>query len=325
MAGLMFNPPSSSSPAPSGETADTVTDALFPLKNIYHQGFIARLLDRTGNSLPMRFCAYDHMGRIHAYIEAKEGEEFSVQIIDSLNARCTYSAALFLGLQFVSSQLSYPGGGGGALTIKDRPISETVAQTLMFSKPAVTDDEANSIRNPAEVAGLGMISIIVRKVLQTYPCVQLYPQDVLGPQKAVYERTKQLGAVQISAGPTINKPRTEQVGCIYDDTFPPTEFVFHCTTRIGLQLNGIIPVETAPTAKQKRTREEEELDAEEQRLQKELENLKKRRRVIAGDTDNAENARPDENAIRVKREKRAFDFSTGGTRENPLTAAFLNV
>ncbi|CAD6912708.1 unnamed protein product [Tilletia laevis] len=295
MAGLMFNPPSSSSPAPSGETADTVTDALFPLKNIYHQGFIARLLDRTGNSLPMRFCAYDHMGRIHAYIEAKEGEEFSVQIIDSLNARCTYSAALFLGLQF------------------------------MFSKPAVTDDEANSIRNPAEVAGLGMISIIVRKVLQTYPCVQLYPQDVLGPQKAVYERTKQLGAVQISAGPTINKPRTEQVGCIYDDTFPPTEFVFHCTTRIGLQLNGIIPVETAPTAKQKRTREEEELDAEEQRLQKELENLKKRRRVIAGDTDNAENARPDENAIRVKREKRAFDFSTGGTRENPLTAAFLNV
>ncbi|KAE8258537.1 hypothetical protein A4X03_0g4344 [Tilletia caries] len=297
----MFNPPSSSSPAPSGETADTVTDALFPLKNIYHQGFIARLLDRTGNSLPMRFCAYDHMGRIHAYIEAKEGEEFSVQIIDSLNARCTYSAALFLGLH------------------------ETVAQTLMFSKPAVTDDEANSIRNPAEVAGLGMISIIVRKVLQTYPCVQLYPQDVLGPQKAVYERTKQLGAVQISAGPTINKPRTEQVGCIYDDTFPPTEFVFHCTTRIGLQLNGIIPVETAPTAKQKRTREEEELDAEEQRLQKELENLKKRRRVIAGDTDNAENARPDENAIRVKREKRAFDFSTGGTRENPLTAAFLNV
>ncbi|KAE8268739.1 hypothetical protein A4X09_0g3601 [Tilletia walkeri] len=180
--------------------------------------FKFRLLDSTGKAMPLydiKRCKNDH---VHAYVEATEGEQFSI-----------------------------------------------------FSKPNVTDDEVDSVRDQTEVARLGEIQVEVMKVAQSSaPSPTKFPEAPIGPEKAVHERAKQFGAVHFGAGPTVRKPEPQRVNCTYDSTFKTVRFVIHCATRTGLELKGIIPMEATASPPKKRSREEEEIEAEEQRLRKAL-------------------------------------------------------
>ncbi|KAE8252050.1 hypothetical protein A4X13_0g3742 [Tilletia indica] len=282
--------------------------------------FKFRLLDSTGKAMPLydiKRCKNDH---VHAYVEATEGEQFSVAV-DTFCPFDKYAAFLYLGGQHVAGHLVT---NECPANLSERQISKNEAQSLIFSKPNVTDDEVDSVRDQTEVARLGEIQVEVMKVAQSSaPSPTKFPEAPIGPEKAVHERAKQFGAVHFGAGPTVRKPEPQRVNCTYDSTFKTVRFVIHCATRTGLELKGIIPMEATASPPKKRSREEEEIEAEEQRLQKALETLKKRRRVIVGDAENASNAathaRGDKDTRAVKREPSLFDFSTGGTASNPLT------
>ncbi|KAE8240797.1 hypothetical protein A4X03_0g8349 [Tilletia caries] len=196
----------------------------------------------------------------------------------------------------------------------------------MFSKAVLTDDETNSIRDPAEVAGLGAISINMHKVKSIRRRIERkFNTEAIGPQQAIYERAKKVGAVQLSAGPVIQKRASPKVKSTYDRTVPVVIFKVHCVTRVSLQLLGYIPKEienNSPCPAQKRAREEDEILAEETRLEKQLEELKRRRRVL-GNAGSPANAGPstqaDESSFTIKAERTVFDFSQGGTADKPFT------
>ncbi|CAD6892599.1 unnamed protein product, partial [Tilletia laevis] len=211
------------------------------------------------------------------------------------------------------------------------PISHTEAQTLMFSKAALTDDEANSIRDPAEIARLGEISIVMQKVKSRYQMKRpVYSTVAIGPKQAIYERAKKVGAVQLGAGPVIQALAAPRSIPINDTQVPAVKFRVHCATRLGLQLLDYIPKEedtSTSIPSKKRSREEEELEVESQRLKNQLEEVEKRRRVLA-DAESSRNAgssaQAEEAPLSVKRERAKFDFSRGGTANDPLTIADLS-
>ncbi|KAE8257235.1 hypothetical protein A4X03_0g4738 [Tilletia caries] len=239
-----------------------------PVHTLKSLAFTAQVLDSAGK--PMRFYSVrEEDNLVQACVEAKDGEQFSIRL-DTTDRSSNYSAKLQLGGQHISSTFVKP--SYWPVAIKDRRISETEGQRLMFSKAAVTDDDKDSIRDPIAVTGLGEITIIIRKVLSTLlKGKRTYPKSQhIGPQKAIYEKAKKVGAIQFGAGPTVNKPRTNSVKPTHDDRFVPIEFKIQCATRIGLQLLGHIPKdkERQPTKTAVRRRrsggeEEEKNDGDE--------------------------------------------------------------
>ncbi|CAD6884098.1 unnamed protein product [Tilletia controversa] len=258
-----------------------------------------------------------------AWVEAKEGEQFSIKARRKAKIRAgEFSVHLSFGGQFVAGRICGP--DDWPCNIGERYISTTEAQPLMFSKPKVTDDEVNCIRKPEEVARLGEIRIEVRKVESTQSCEErLYSTEDIGPQKAIYERAKKVGAVQLGVGPTISKPSQPPVLPIYDETFEKVTFTIHCTTHVGLQLLGHIPIptqiEAPPISPKKRSREQDDIEVEQKRLRDELDRLDKRRRILdEADSSSSAVAQAGKSSISVKRERTVFDFSRGGTADAPF-------
>ncbi|CAD6883929.1 unnamed protein product [Tilletia laevis] len=207
----------------------------------------------------------------------------------------------------------------------------------MFSKATVTDEEKDSIRDPAEVALLGEIHIEIKKVTSTRPCqTDRFSESPIGPQKAIYEKAKKVGSVQFGTGPTFNKTiNSRHVVPTYDNSFTPIDFKIHCATRVGLQLRNFIPKdedESKPKQKKKRTREEEEEDAAEaERLQKKLEEIRRRQRGEEQEEEDEGSADPHDSslpadgiAMGVKKERTKFDFSAGGTPVDPFDLTYLS-
>ncbi|CAD6946002.1 unnamed protein product, partial [Tilletia controversa] len=283
--------------------------------------FTAQILDSAGN--PMRLYGVDRsLRRVEAYVEAEVGEKFSVKIDCLFLHRETHVAYLYLGQQYITGAICKP--DLWPVDLKERQISENEAQTLMFSKPAMTDDETNSIRKPEDVAKLGVVSVQLRRVDSQQPMKDSFPDASIGPQQAVYERAKKVGAIQFSAGPKIQRPSPGKAQCIIDPSFPPVFLDFHCTTRLGLQLLGHIPMDGADISSRskKRSREEEEkneaekIEAEERRLRNELEILEQRRRSLgnaSGSGSAGMRTKTSRSSVPVKKEKRKFDFTHGGT------------
>ncbi|KAE8245268.1 hypothetical protein A4X13_0g6011 [Tilletia indica] len=289
--------------------------------------FSAQILDSTNTAL--RLYGVKQEGRLlQAYVEAKEGEQFFAKVdFSKRRSQEIYNIWLRLGGNHITGQVCRP--GSWPRLIKDRPISTSSAETLMFAKAAVTDDEVNSIRDPAEVARMGDIDLVLKKVESWKPINNhTFSQRAIGPQQAIYECSKKVGAINFGAGHTVPRADWGMSSCKFDDSFAPVTFKFHCTTRIGLQLLGYIPMEKeskSASSTKKRSREEEDIEAEEKRLKKQLEELNKRRRVL-GNAANSNNAdtQTGESSISVKNERRKFDFGRGGTADDPLTIADLS-
>ncbi|KAE8245266.1 hypothetical protein A4X13_0g6013 [Tilletia indica] len=277
-------------------------------KTLYCDSFSAQILDGNGN--PMRLYGIKREGRlVEAYLEAKEDEQFSVKV-DSSDLFGSYSVRLELGGQWCESHLCW-------LTqwptiIQGRQISESEAETLKFRRTAITDDEMHSIRDPAEVDRVGEISIKLRRVTSERPCSPpSFPTTALGPTKAICEKIKKLGALQFSAGPTVPSPDSPFVRCTYDANFLMI-FKISCFTRFGLQLLGLIPSDH-----EYKRRREEIMEAVEKRLQNEINELRRWRRLYSGSEHSGMQA-SEASTSSVKTEPAEFDFSSGGTADNPL-------
>ncbi|KAE8184698.1 hypothetical protein CF328_g7778 [Tilletia controversa] len=283
-----------------------------PVHILKAHAFTAQVLDSAGK--PMQFYGVvQEKNFVQAFIEATDGEQFSLK------------------LDTADRPSNWP------IAIKDRNISKTEAQSLMFSKATVTDEEKDSIRDPAEVALLGEIHIEIKKVTSTRPCqTDRFSESPIGPQKAIYEKAKKVGSVQFGTGPTFNKTiNSRHVVPTYDNSFTPIDFKIHCATRVGLQLRNFIPKdedESKPKQKKKRTREEEEEDAAEaERLQKKLEEIRRRQRGEEQEEEDEGSADPHDSslpadgiAMGVKKERTKFDFSAGGTPVDPFDLTYLS-
>ncbi|KAE8268751.1 hypothetical protein A4X09_0g3602 [Tilletia walkeri] len=242
---------SSASPAPSSASIVPPSDAL------YHGAFKTQLLDNTGKPMHLYAIKYSDDGAVHAYVEAKEGEQFSV-LVNSTCPVSTYATFLYLGPQCISRFVASP--SQWPFHIKGRRISENEEESLIFAKPVFTDSEADSIRDRTQIARLGEVCIVVARVTHMVPAAtQSYSHAPIGPEKAIYERSKAIGGVQFGTGPTIRTPPVHQMECTSDPTFQPLRFFCHCSTRIGLELAGIIPKQTTAIPPKKRSREERSL------------------------------------------------------------------
>ncbi|KAE8232921.1 hypothetical protein CF326_g2043 [Tilletia indica] len=272
--------------------------------------FSVQVLNGSGN--PMPFYGVRREGRlVEAYTEAKEEETFAVRI-DCFILDGTYSARLDIGGQMVESRLC--DFQDGPTTIKHRQISQTEAETLKFAKVVTTDDEVQGVRDLAEVDRMSEMCIIMNKVCQKEPKEASFPHQDLGPKQQIYEKAKKVGAVQFSAGPVIPSTAPSRLKIKYDSAFPPVEFKIRCITRVGLQLRKYIAFEKEE--KKKRPKEAEEVDALEKYLEGELDKVKKRKRALEdAESSGSSGAQGRSN---VKAEPIAFDFSRGGTAENPL-------
>ncbi|KAE8227645.1 hypothetical protein CF326_g7452 [Tilletia indica] len=279
---------------------------------LHCDSFSAQILDGNGN--PMRLYGIKREGRlVEAYLEAKEDEQFQVKVEASVK-NGTYAATLEIGGKWCETLVcevdDWP------VIIQGRQINEDQVETLMFCKAEVTDDELQSIREPEEVARLGEVCISLSKVSSKQEGVEIFWNDGINQEQPIYEKAKKVGAIQIGAGPTINSQNPRCCHCTYDTTFTPIDFTIRCTTRIGLQLLGHIP----PNQGSENRGEEEEMEAEEKRLEKELIEVKKRRRL----RNNADSSRAlvsqagEASTSRVKMERTKFDFSRGGTADDPL-------
>ncbi|CAD6897491.1 unnamed protein product [Tilletia controversa] len=307
--------------APSASSGPAANDTL------HVNEFSAQILDNTRTPMRMYGIRVDDR-TAEAYVEAKEGEQFSVRL-NSSNRSHTFAAVLKVAGQHFGSYLCPP--PNWPRFISDRSCSESEAQTLLFSKVVVTDDEMNSINDPAEVARLGEILIELRKVASHQPSiVPKFPVTDLGPEKAIYERAKKVGAIQSGAGPIVQRPYSARSSWTHDATFQTISFKVQSSTRVGLQQLGHIPKdEEVPSASsiKKRSREEEKIEAEKKRLRSELERLENRSRVLqeAGSSRGTGTSTQDgEVSVSVKNERRAFDFSSRGTADDPLTIADLS-
>ncbi|KAE8220102.1 hypothetical protein CF319_g6319 [Tilletia indica] len=292
---------SSSSSTSSGSADD---------RNLRCDEFSAQVLNGSGK--PMPFYGVRREGRsVEAFTEAKEGENFAVRI-DSSVLDGTYSAKLVIGGRWVRTRicdfLDWP------VTIKHRHISETEAETLRFAKVVTTDDEVEGMRDITEVDRMCQVCITVTKVCKKKPTQASFTHQDLSPKQQIYEKAKKVGAVQFSAGPTIASKAPRIWKTTEDSAFPRVEFKIRCITRVGLQLRKYIPFEKEE--KKKRPQEAEEVDALEKYLENELDKVKKRKRALEdAESSGSSGAQGRSN---VKAEPIAFDFSRGGTAENPL-------
>ncbi|KAE8245269.1 hypothetical protein A4X13_0g6010 [Tilletia indica] len=272
--------------------------------------FSVQVLDSSDN--PKQIYGLKREGTlVEAYIEAKEDEQFRIKV-DSSVQDGTYCAKLEVGGRWCEDRIcrfrKWP------IIFQGRQISASEFETLKFCKVTVSDDEFQSIRDPAEVARMGQISITMRKVASRNPCIPTFPQGSIAPTKAIYEKTKKLGALQFGTGPVVSSGHQNFFTCTYDETFT-LSFKICCVTRIGLQLLGLI----SPDLESERRREKE-MEAEEKRLEKELNELRKRRRLLnSADRLRTSGEHAGETSTSgVKMQRTAFDFSRGGTANDPL-------
>ncbi|KAE8232919.1 hypothetical protein CF326_g2041 [Tilletia indica] len=122
---------------------------------------------------------------------------------------------------------------------------------------------------------------------------------------------KRLGALQFCAGPTIPSPDSPMFECTFDANFV-LMFQISCFTRFGMQLLGYIPLD-----QEYKRRREEMMEAVEKRLQNEIDELRRWRRLYSG-SDHSGTQASDASTSSVKTEPAEFDFSSGGTADNPL-------
>ncbi|KAE8195037.1 hypothetical protein A4X06_0g5098 [Tilletia controversa] len=322
--------------------------------------FTAQLLDSTG--APKHLYGIkekDHF--VEAYVEAKEGEQVSAKL-DSWDRSHIYKVLLRVGIQRFGSFLCEPSSWPRSL--KYRSISKSEAQSLKFSKAAVTDDEKHSIRRPEKIARLGRLSIGLRQVRSLEIVKETFPEPAVGPWKAIFRGAETVDAIQFSSGPTIPKhSRGYGASCSFEETFTPIYFQFNCVTRAELQRLGHVLSDHAkdrlmeegedqdqeaqeenvstPKHAKKRPREEDGSHARKKRLQdlqKELEELQEmerhedlvleKRRRLTGGSNSLRNANAStqagESSISVKKEPTESGAGSAGTADEPLIIADLS-
>ncbi|KAK0560804.1 hypothetical protein OC861_006117 [Tilletia horrida] len=209
----------------------------------------------------------------------------------------------------------------------------------------------NGIRDAEEVARLGSIRMSVQRLVDVRE--ELTPEEPsededdddedaeeLLPSHIIYEKAQKVGAIGFAAGPK----RTRKMEAKYhlcgtpDPAFEQIDFIFHCMTRVGLQVKNLIPgkrrqkggqsqystrmppdmqkIKKEHGERKRRRREREardherdDTDAEKAALKRKLQKLKER---------NAELQRQEGSSSRAKVEPVAFDFTQGGTAHEPI-------
>ncbi|KAE8262260.1 hypothetical protein A4X09_0g7501 [Tilletia walkeri] len=106
-------------------------------------------------------------------------------------------------------------------------------------------------------------------------------------------------------------PDSPFVQCTYDANFLMI-FKISCFTRFVLQQLGLIPSDH-----EYKRRREEIMEAVEKRLQNEINELRRWRRLYSGSEHSGTQA-SEASTSSVKTEPAEFGFSSGGTADNPL-------
>ncbi|KAE8245263.1 hypothetical protein A4X13_0g6009 [Tilletia indica] len=271
--------------------------------------FSTQVLDSSGH--PMRFYGVKREGQlVEAYIEAREGEHFYVKVDSFAHAQNgIYALSFKAGGQSCEDQLwcvpSQP------IILRGRRISANEVETLKFCKALTTDDEVKGTRDLAEIDRMGEISVTLRRTTSQ----TLYAPSILtteyAPTKAIYEKTKKLGVVQFGSGPTVPSTTVCVASCTFDPNFV-LNFKIHCAGRVRMQLLGYIPSE-----QESKRRRDEEMAVEEKRLENELSEVRKRRR-LQRNADNSGMQSGEASTSSAKTEPTEFDFSSGGAANDPL-------
>ncbi|KAE8263160.1 hypothetical protein A4X09_0g7301 [Tilletia walkeri] len=301
--------------------------------------FSTQVLDSSGH--PMRFYGVKREGQlVEAYIEAREGEHFYFKVDSFAHAQNgIYALSFKAGGQSCEDQLwrvpSQP------IILRGRRISANEVETLVsilfrsflkpdatilsdqvssshdtlthqkFCKALTTDDEVKGIRDLAEIDRMGEISVTLRRTTSQTLYAPSIPTTEYAPAKAIYEKTKKLGVVQFGSGPTVPSTTVCTASCTFDPNFV-LNFKIHCAGRVRMQLLGYIPSE-----QECKRRRDEEMAAEEKRLENELSEVRKRRRVQRN-ADNSGMQSGEASTSSAKTEPNEFDFSSGGAANDPL-------
>ncbi|KAK0544695.1 hypothetical protein OC846_005968 [Tilletia horrida] len=286
---------------------------------------------------------------VECYVGAKEGEAFQVQVEGRPAANSCHEASFYVGEHCVS-QISL-GWGPFDHTASDCRVSAHDVCSLLFAKLTTTDNPDNGIRDAEEVARLGSIRMSVQRLVDVRE--ELTPEEPsededdddedaeeLLPSHTIYEKAQKVGAIGFAAGPK----RTRKMEAKYhlcgtpDPAFEQIDFIFHCMTRVGLQVKNLIPgkrrqkggqsqystrmppdmqkIKKEHGERKRRRREREardherdDTDAEKAALKRKLQKLKERK---------AELQRQEGSSSRAKVEPVAFDFTQGGTAHEPI-------
>ncbi|KAL9931222.1 hypothetical protein V8E36_009899 [Tilletia maclaganii] len=313
--------------------------------------YTCQLLDEDEQPKRIYQAKKDGEHTVECFVEAEEGKSFMLRIA----RKCTpdsqaqqHMSSVYLGGKYAHSSGLRDRFFSWSHIHKHSIVAQDTVQAFTFAKANVTDDDQACVRDPAKVASIAEVKLNVHKVLKFVDCPPKYHEAALGADTPVWEKSKKVGLVDFGLGETKRQTTaTTYLQPFIDRTAPVLEFRFHCSTRFGLEIRKIIPdaengineasalrssssaaAGTAGGAR-KRPRDDDiiEIDMEEARLRQELQRLQQRR-VALGENSNAGNAgsssgspaqgSTSQSSISVKREKKKFDFSGGGTAADPL-------
>lgn len=112
----------------------------------------------------------------------------------------------------------------------------------------VTDDESNSIRDRDYAARLASVKVTVERLvnvsLESASPWRLEEEIQLGPEQAIHESAKKVGALGFTSGPKqVCQMGRQYYDGVPDPKFSTITFIFHCMTRVGLQVRKLIPLD----------------------------------------------------------------------------------
>ncbi|KAK0565928.1 hypothetical protein OC861_003516 [Tilletia horrida] len=325
------------------------------------ESFVCKMLDDEGN--PRKLYAVKKDGHtIECYVEATEGEAFQVRVEGGPPEWSGHQIRLEVGDIPVKTVIC--GRGSPAYTARDVRVDAEKVRPLLFAASSITDDEVNSIRDLHHIARLGSVRLQLFRLMDVR--LNTTPSSSHGsncakqlvPRKAIYEKAKKVGSVGFAAGP--ERPRRKgpvRYSGTPDPRHTTIQFVFHCMTRVGLQVRNLIPLEQAQhealgepststprtrkrmrdreaqedeerahaerdreaqqrEAQERETREREARDRQQAEIDEEKADLQRRLRMLQ--EREADLQRQEQSSSQVKVERAAFDFSQGGTSQQPI-------
>ncbi|KAK0549354.1 hypothetical protein OC845_003156 [Tilletia horrida] len=181
-----------------------------PVEQLTSHKFICRMLD--GNGKPLKQYVTTKV------VEATEGDAFAVQMEHSASQKQWYQMTTWAG------------------------------EHLVFAKLDITDDESDSILDRKYAARLASVKVTVDRLvdvsLESASPWRPEEEIQLGSEQAIHETAKKVGALGFTSGPKqVCQMGRQYYDGVPDPKFSTITFIFHCMTRVGLQVRKLIPLD----------------------------------------------------------------------------------
>ncbi|KAK0565929.1 hypothetical protein OC861_003517 [Tilletia horrida] len=209
-----------------------------PIEQLTSHRFICRMLDGNGKALKLYVTK--------KVVEATEGDAFAVQMEHSASQKQWYRMTTWAGEHCVGGKILPP--LCFRVTHQEHRVDEKHVCPLMFAKLDITDDESNSIRDRDYAARLASVKVTVERLvnvsLESASPWRLEEEIQLGPEQAIHESAKKVGALGFTSGPKqVCQMGRQYYDGVPDPKFSTITFIFHCMTRVGLQVRKLIPLD----------------------------------------------------------------------------------